>query len=439
MTLRQLQLSKKPEKLSKFRGGATEWFYFWHQFKTLVDDNAKLTTLVKYQKLRDALEGKPKQTVAQFPFGADSYEDAKKALENEFGNKQEIATQLLRNLESHPYPKQGDVDSYRAFTNTLCQTYNFIDMYIKKELYRADRTHGMLVAKLHANDRHRYLKDYETKVGQAETDEERAQLEDYKIKFFKEWMTKATEFLERSHRLADHKPLGFSTGKREQATAGTSGGGKPQQKFDKNRRKNKPFTEPQSTYNFTTQATNPPNTNNQRGGGNSRGRGGRGGGRGGQASRGRGGGPTGGSGRGRGNAKKGDRGTYKPQSTPASGPAADQGQSMNAPSKQNYSQKPRQYPPKAKNRCQNCFSEKHDTTKCQVANRDFLDPVMLRTTMLKVRPCLNCNQGDHTEEYCPHPPKCLICYGYHSTNLHRYKMDEVNVKPKKAAKKDNKA
>ena len=367
-------------------------------------------------------------------------------MEKEFGNKQEIATQLLHELEVHPVPKQGDLHSHRTFAKALCQVYRYLEMYMPDELYRAPKTLGMLTSKLHLNDRNKYLKDYESKLARATTPEERAQLENYQIKCFKDWMVETTDFLERSQRMAAYKPIGSQTSKPDQAMAGMGGGGgKSPTKFDfKGKRKDKkPYPHPQ-TLNFGAQSQDASSYQSKgqqgpKGGGKQKG--GKGqqdwqGGKGGkQQSRNRQNNSAGGQNKGNYKPNEGRSGTSTSWNKTAGGPAAKQTRGIDDPSKAQFY--PKNQAKQKTGRCQHCFSITHATAQCQLS--DAIAKSIMDINVCS-RICLNCNRSGHTEGDCNKAPACTICQGLHTTTLHKACIDIRNAKKaNKQTKKDAKA
>ena len=88
------------EKVPKFDGDYTKWNAFWQAFKVLVDKNPKVPVISKLNKLNQAVEGEAAGVILMFEFDEESYELAKMALINEYGDLALCANKMLRDLKT---------------------------------------------------------------------------------------------------------------------------------------------------------------------------------------------------------------------------------------------------------------------------------------------------------------------------------------------------
>jgi hypothetical protein len=82
-------------KLEPFSGDIEEWFRFWEQFQSSVDQNPAESQINKHVFLRGYLEGEPKRLVDGIAVTADTYEETKKILHSKYGDKSRI-------IQAHP-------------------------------------------------------------------------------------------------------------------------------------------------------------------------------------------------------------------------------------------------------------------------------------------------------------------------------------------------
>ena len=95
-----LQPVKQPTiKLEPFAGDIEEWFRFWEQFQSSVDQNPVVSRINKHVFLRGYLEGEPKRLVDGIAVIADTYEETKKFLHLKYGDRSRIIQAHLDFLE----------------------------------------------------------------------------------------------------------------------------------------------------------------------------------------------------------------------------------------------------------------------------------------------------------------------------------------------------
>ena len=100
------------EDIPHFDGNYQEWDTFWAQFKTLVDDNPRISTIIKFRRLLKALQGDAKNQVRNFRYTVANYEPVKRHLQKVYGEPERILQHVrerLANISSMrsdpPYPE----------------------------------------------------------------------------------------------------------------------------------------------------------------------------------------------------------------------------------------------------------------------------------------------------------------------------------------------
>ena len=88
------------EKVPKLDGDYTKWNTFWQAFTVLVDKNPKVPVISKLNKLNQAVEGEAAAVISMFEFDKESYELAKMALFNEYGDPALCANKMLRDMQN---------------------------------------------------------------------------------------------------------------------------------------------------------------------------------------------------------------------------------------------------------------------------------------------------------------------------------------------------
>ena len=101
------------EKVPKFDGDYTKWNAFWQAFTVLVDKNPKVRVISKLNKLNQAVEGEAAAVISMFEFDEESYELAKMALINEYGDPALCANKMLRDLQNLDRVKTNDIKGLR--------------------------------------------------------------------------------------------------------------------------------------------------------------------------------------------------------------------------------------------------------------------------------------------------------------------------------------
>ena len=98
------------EKVPKFNGDYTKWNAFWQAFTVLIDKNPKVPVISKLNKLNQAVEGEAAMVISMFEFDEESYELAKMALINEYGDPALCANKMLRDIQTLDRVKANDIE-----------------------------------------------------------------------------------------------------------------------------------------------------------------------------------------------------------------------------------------------------------------------------------------------------------------------------------------
>ena len=78
------------------------WSRFWEQFRSIIDEDASLSTINKHVFLRGYLEGEPKLLVEGNAVTANTYEQTKRILFAKYGDSNRIIQAHLDFLENLP-------------------------------------------------------------------------------------------------------------------------------------------------------------------------------------------------------------------------------------------------------------------------------------------------------------------------------------------------
>ncbi|XP_064478061.1 uncharacterized protein LOC135391626 [Ornithodoros turicata] len=88
-------------QLQTFSGELTNWISFWEQYRTALDENARLTKSEKFQYLRTLLKGDAASAIRGQQATAACYDDAIDILKQRFGNTTRIEREHLSRLRKH--------------------------------------------------------------------------------------------------------------------------------------------------------------------------------------------------------------------------------------------------------------------------------------------------------------------------------------------------
>ena len=127
-TLTMSQRTTGPnEKVPKFGGDLAAFATYWQAFISLVEENPRLSTIVKFNRLKQSLEGEAKEVVDAYEFVESNYDNAKAALINRFGDEQLAYNRLQMDLQNMERVRNND-------TKALRNLYNKANQLIRKTL-----------------------------------------------------------------------------------------------------------------------------------------------------------------------------------------------------------------------------------------------------------------------------------------------------------------
>ena len=399
--LRDMQIDHGQKiELPTFSGGATKWYLFWHQFKLLVDQNKRMSTITKFNKLKTHLSGEPLSLINGFKFNEENYEKVKTALVSKYGDDTIVSSELFRDLFATKKINGDNPDEFRSFTNKAKQAVDYALEYIPSQINNAPHLLGSFVQKISDQNIAKWHSFIKQKKENA-TPSQKIELEKSQVPFFIEWLeirTKELEEVKRS-KVGMFDLVSTSTPRRESSSIsrgrGNYRGGFSGNRFYQNSAKDE-------SINYAAQEQKPsfpPSNQNP----NLRGRG-RGNGRGRGITRGA---SVTSRGRGRGNGNVG-RGQSLPKSTPSLSvirtPQVGRGKAT-------------VFPNDIRNRmCIICSKSIHQTIKCPAL--DHYQSHELFQIIKRQDVCTNCYRFGHDAINCNQPPSCSVCHGYHTTHLH---------------------
>ena len=148
------------EDLPTFYGDHREWDLFYQQFLALVDKNKKLSTIVKFKKLLDALAGEARDHVRNVSFTEENYDMVKTMLVNQYGRERNTLADLIRQLQAF-----GQVSE----NYTRCHQYaTLVDEVIQRQLRRVPGLAGYMAVPLSiikSNLHNHMMSQYQLKMG----------------------------------------------------------------------------------------------------------------------------------------------------------------------------------------------------------------------------------------------------------------------------------
>ena len=105
------------EKVPKFNGDYAAFPAYWQAFLSLVDQNPRLSTIVKLNRLKQSLEGEAKEVGDSYEFLESSYEPVKRAMVERFGDDKLAYNRLQIDLQNMDRVKNHDVKALRMLFN----------------------------------------------------------------------------------------------------------------------------------------------------------------------------------------------------------------------------------------------------------------------------------------------------------------------------------
>ena len=105
--------------LASFNGDPLKWTTFIERFTSAVDSQDSLTTIEKFTYLKGQLEGTATDCIQGFSLTSKNYEQAKKLLEERFGNPQVIVSAHMNVFLKLPKLNNDSVLRLSSFYNTI--------------------------------------------------------------------------------------------------------------------------------------------------------------------------------------------------------------------------------------------------------------------------------------------------------------------------------
>lgn len=87
--------------ITPFSGDYKDWLQFWNQF-TVEVGGLSISNISKFNYLLELVKGKPKDDILGLPHSEDSYEEAKRILEQTYGKDIKVHKALIKELEELP-------------------------------------------------------------------------------------------------------------------------------------------------------------------------------------------------------------------------------------------------------------------------------------------------------------------------------------------------
>ena len=88
-------------KTTKFEGTGLDWFWFWNQFETEIDQ-VQISPINKFSYLKELLVPKVRLLIDGLPFTSEGYARAKSILTSRYGKPSEIAAAHIHCITSLP-------------------------------------------------------------------------------------------------------------------------------------------------------------------------------------------------------------------------------------------------------------------------------------------------------------------------------------------------
>ena len=88
-------------KITKFEGTALDWFRFWNQFETEIDQ-VQISPISKFSYLKELLVPKVRLLIDGLPFASEGYARAKSILTSRYGKPNEVVAARIHCITSLP-------------------------------------------------------------------------------------------------------------------------------------------------------------------------------------------------------------------------------------------------------------------------------------------------------------------------------------------------
>lgn len=121
----------------KFCGDFKDWVPFWEQYRTLIHENASLTTIDKFNYLESVLVGRAFETLAGLAPTEANYNLAIAVLKEKYGNHEKIIDHTMQYLLS-TQPVSSKTDAFglrRLYTSVLTSTRSLASLGVPSSHY----------------------------------------------------------------------------------------------------------------------------------------------------------------------------------------------------------------------------------------------------------------------------------------------------------------
>ena len=105
-------------KITKFEGTALDWFRFWNQFETEIDQ-VQISPISKFSYLKELLVPKVRLLIDGLPFTSEGYTRVKSILTSRYGKSSEIATSHIHCVTSLPVISNCNPNRIQEFYEKL--------------------------------------------------------------------------------------------------------------------------------------------------------------------------------------------------------------------------------------------------------------------------------------------------------------------------------
>ena len=123
--------TKLPDQtMPRFEKDITEWYPFWEQFKSLVDDDPNLTPVAKFNYLKGTLDGEAARVIKGFSTTEANYSKAVEKLQERFGRKDIIIQTHLQSLLKLDVATKCQPGS-SGYISSLWNFYDDVDAHVR--------------------------------------------------------------------------------------------------------------------------------------------------------------------------------------------------------------------------------------------------------------------------------------------------------------------
>ena len=182
--------------ITSFKGDPTKWFSFWAEFEALVDKNPKYSTITKFKRLRNALEGAPSKMIGHLVYEEENYATAIEILKKDYADTKIVSTKLIEQILQMRFCNMRDAKQSREFSNELRTKLAYIDKYAPSELKYNPLLMGSLLSKVSQDFQMKFAEWWAMKSERYLAVDATTDLATKKINEFANWIEQCTVKLE---------------------------------------------------------------------------------------------------------------------------------------------------------------------------------------------------------------------------------------------------